>query len=936
MVGNNKGKNGKELPKGIGSSEEEDLMPKDYFDQSVTNPGFNIPPATPPASNPAPYSATEPEELPPESMQPLEDSAMNQPVQEGEMMSSDLMQELYASVGQRVEAERIAATQIDLDERDISHKASDILNDLESAIVTSLKDDMFINPTEEATIRDAMKRTGDTPEALVAIVGTHSYILYEKMKTNPSVAEAKKDVAAARALESTIYAAEMYSDRTFSDDNVYKIVKLQRLLKADISLIPELRDEAGNVLRKSLSERFKEFERVYYERGLNRKIYKLNNMESFDFTKEMKMQTSLVSVLESLQATVSNDMHIDDDELEYIQGVYNKAPLTKKELVSGMIFVLEKMTKFIENSDEYTNDERTEFKKYAVESAIKLKEKLVRKPSDESRESDIDAMIYNFGAKLNAPSCMIKEYKRAFTKAEYEGRFLNALSDILADWRVDPTEYMTFDNAAKAADMNFGECLEYASQIFLSKLREFDEEARTKAANLETRKTEAEVKSTITKKVATAIDALTTLVVYKLGKVPEKEDPLTKEYYELLGRLSYRVYKYDLSNQAFEGILKTPQGKEVVDRNMPEKCRERFKKEISPETSPGVTVESVIQQHIKDYNIMTALTAMDYVVAKQVLSERGFVEYNGQKVYKPFTNVAIVELMAGSGGKHCVVNVGTDNNSTIGLDQDSGFLGVHMGKSRRMKLDGSLDERVEKGIMLKIDPRKKEQEEIIFIHKSAIQEPAKKTARSDMPYVPLEINVDDTFGTLCEMYGLKSAALVRSPTPLFELECIRIFARENPLDVRVDPNKLKNAKAIYIPISRKERSMVDGTMYEGFAIIEPHWQGKFGKKNGTLMIPLRRASLVEGQSDYDLRKISERTIFASEAHLAATMNGTSPMYLYICANPDDKNYGAYLVFHDAEGTKPIRLNYMPYAILTGQPNSDLKIGDVRKHTPKQG
>lgn len=886
--------------KGQGKGPREDLMSEEAFEAVVVN-GMSHGDAQQDASTPA---AVDVSQVSQESVVPSPKIDMSGiPSSEGELMSPAMMQVLYGDTAGHGFTNEDVPPELNIGLLHITNRASDFLNDLEAAVNGSVKDDMEVDMNERATIWDAKKRTGSSHEAMVSLVANHLYILYHDIKNKPAADEAQKEAYAIKAIKTTMHAAKNFPmikgeeehPSTYSPDNVYKVVMLQNLVQAPLSRVSGLEAE------------FKKFEEKYKEYGFDKKLYALYP----HFSEDIRMQLSLMHVLKEISPTVIDDLNIDDSEINLVQERYSSSPITKYELLTGVISLLSSLLRQVENISWLSEGQREYFKGAAVDSAIRIRKEIRKKETDQSRDTDMDALLFKFGFSLGASEDKIKEYKKSFTKADYLGQFLNALDNILKDWVVQPQEYIMFDHVLMSADLSFGEGLDYASEILVRKLRDYEEGQRKALTGKGIVDMQKKAKMATRKQAQIAADALAALIVYRLGSFPKKGDNTTQAYFELLSRYASRIINYPLSNETFEKAIQNP---ENIQKTMKdgEFCRKRFMGEI-----PGTTTERMIQDEIERYGIATILRGLDYENAKRELEGKGFEMYVGQPIFLTSgIDVAVVKMIDAKQSQKCEVMVSIDGEADISFDQQTRMMGINLGKYRKMNISGKLEARVENGMITSIDTEKAGQEEILFIHKTALKEPEKKIEDAEQPFLPLKIEVDFTFQSFIDRYGLKNAAMVRGTSPFMDLDRVTRHAREKPGDLKFDGDAIKGAEALYLPLSNFASSSFNSTDYNGILMVEPsHDFTKWRRVNGSeMLIPLKRTYFIRN-GDYNIMGISQGQIIATESHYGVGNQQDEAMYLCICKNPKDANYGVTMLFMDT-GEKR-RINYVPFAVLAG-------------------
>ncbi|MBD3313240.1 hypothetical protein GF345_02260 [Candidatus Woesearchaeota archaeon] len=787
-------------------------------------------------------------------------------------------------------------------------RAGAYLTDLDAAVNASLRDDMSIDSDEKVTILETMNRTGASHEALVALVAKHSYELYQRVQDS-SMSETDKIAAGARAVEAAIDAAEMFPDSGYSTDNVYKIVKLTRLIKPDLDAVT------------GLQERYAELETKYKEEGLDKKIFTLDQP---DFTKEIGMQLSLIKILRNIYHTISDDLSVDDNEIVEIQARYNESPVSKYELVSGMATLLKNLGRQVQSMDSLNDEEKKNFKESAVRSAIKLKEELSFRSDDKSDPASMDSLIYELALDLDFDDESISEYRRSYSNADYLKQFLNAAEDIVADWEITPVEFTLYHEAMKSGDIGIEKALEYTSDIIVRNLRKYEHEQKEKTGNKE------EIKHNVEGKKNKATDMLATIITYWLGRLPQEGDSATDKYHMMLGKNGIRVRNYAKSKEFLESALQKPKNRAVARKGATQYVNSMRKPDEN-----GMTAEQRIQEHIEQYSIPTNLTSIDLEAAESILQGMGFVRYSGQTIHKTSgIDAAIVELRNGQEKQKCVVNVGTGKDSSI--YEEGGIVGINLGQCKLLNSHGSLEDNITKTLSMKVDTQKENQEDVIYIHEDALKEPKKKAkAGAEVkPYLPLNVQIDMTFGEFAREYDFESAVKARGVS-MMDLDQLAVYSRKNPSDVMLDVKKAMESRAIALPYSEFRESMYDSDKYTGIVVCEPMKGTKPVVEEGRISIPLRSANVIKG-NQYSLTAMGKGKLASMESHLSAGQNKDSPMHLTIYTDPknNSEHYGAHLTFTDEEGSKPIRLNYIGHVMLTGE-KPDMMYGSPVKHTPKK-
>lgn len=785
-------------------------------------------------------------------------------------------------------------------------RAGNTFNCLEAAVEAALSNDLRIDEYEATAIKDAMRRTNECPERVVAVVAENAFRLYNEIVTRNPDDRAQRREAAVNALWGIIEATKLFPDETYGKNNAFKVVKTARLFGNDL------------VMDAGLDAEYKRFEQVYKDEGLDRKLVGLTHP---NFSNKIGMHFSLIDALLRIYHTVSDDMSLSDDEIAHIQQVYETSPITKYDLVWGMTTILKDMIPEVEAMIDYNPEEKANFKMCAVQSAIDLREKIRQKESDKSRENQIDTLIYDFGVEEGHEE-LVAKYRKGFSREDHLHLLIDYIEEIVDDLKIDPWEYKTFCRTIEALDIPFEEALGYAAEILVEDLRKLHKKEGEKYA---------------LRRRADSADVITYMIMYRLGELPSKDNPMTKKEYDMLGKLVHRVLNYQKSQIDMDNEISSDPKQKSQQEYIPEWCRKRFTISKIEHEGQETTLEKIIQDGIKKYNIVTSMTGLDFAYAVNLLEQKGLVKYNGQELYAhEGLRIAVVEILAGTNGdKKCYVRIG--EGAYVIPDKETGIVGLSLGKYRVLKVGERLS-KFEQGYRMEIDPSKPNQRTLLFVPHSITEKPAeeRKEDQIQLGYCPLDLNINPTFEMIGKRTEMKSAVkIIGTESKRIDIDDLIGYQRtierllkmkgKDPAKVprvRIDHEALMKAQAIYIPmftVSEQEANAnitrkYQMTSYDGVAVIEPQPLGKIRKEeDGRILIPIKSAFIIKG-GEYDIKKAADSDL-TGQLHSGSVDTENPTMYLVLNTNPaQEKAQGASLKFIDAMG---IRLNYLPEAVYTG-------------------
>lgn len=806
---------------------------------------------------------------------------------------------------------------------DFGRRANMTFTYLEEAVKAALSDDLRVSRDEAVMLIDAAERTKSSNDQLIALVAKHAIEIYEKIVANNPQNIEERRKAATNAMLGILDATDLFPEEKYSRNNAFQVVRKSRLLKDDIELFPELKDELVK------------FEEIYKREGLGKKIV---GVAKINASRNLGMHLPLIEMLNQIYHTISDDLYINPNEMEVIQRGYEASPVTKYELIFGLIRDMELIIPQIESDKEHTLEEKSDFKKSAIESIINVAKGIERKNSDMSRESDWEREIYAFGISHERED-LVAEYRKAFSRADHIGEFLDSLQMIIKDWKIEPHEYKVFTSIMESMGVGFEEALGYTRDMLIARIRETHEKDPALANSMK----------------LSAMDMITTLMIYRLGELPSKENMLTRREYALLGDIVYRINNSHLSHDGIEAQLKNPEEKNRQDYKMPEWCRKRFKQRIAKD-SRTTSMEREIQEEIRANNIITALTGLKYDYAVNLLANDNnerFVPYIGQKLYKTRDiDLVVAQILGGTNGdKICLVRRGIGNDSYICVDEETGLIDFNIGEFRVLQADGNLSAKVEKSYKMQIDPNAKDPQTILFVPETITHEPKEKV--QDKPkkigYYPLDLEVNTTFEALGMIVDMKSAVgIVGFGPQALDIDDLPGYQRgidELLTNAKKDPKKTRlvtinrdimMAQRIYLPMRTVDVSTMDYhtyqmTSYYGAVALETVPGGVIEQENGTIRIPISKAYIMSG-INYDKTALEKGILKTNTCHAGSSNPEKPTMFLEIGLDRSNRDsYGVRLKFKDAPS---IMLNHLPEAIYTGNRNAIDVVGPSINHIPK--
>lgn len=754
---------------------------------------------------------------------------------------------------------------------------------LSDAIVSALSD-LSLDPVEKAVIKDAKKRLGASPEAIVSEVTHAVYQRVRNIQTSKKHSPEEKEMAAAKGLEAAIDSALMF-DNPLSRDRIYKIGKLYRMLKTNASLIP------------GLMEKLQPFEDEYVNKyHFDSKIITLTHP---NLSKELGMQLSLIETLKQLIGTVDTDLHVDPEEFTFIQGAYNQAPITKLELLKGLCYVLKGLYTQVESMEGFTEKEKDALRKKAVESAILVREELLIKTHDKSNPRDLDSEVYALGRNLGSDMSRIAKYKKSFENREFDQNFLNIAQGAVEDNRIDPLEYKLFHHELMLTDKGIEEGLMAVAELQAFRLKNLYEQRMKELGNNLNALQNAKRQDIINH-----MNPISELITYWLGAVPQKGNNTTAEYLKLIGKCAERLLDFETDKETFDK-------KQTTDADL-EKKGEFFVKKLQVKTEGKKTREMEIREGIMQYKLPAYSMSVDEKVLDGFMGQNNFIELVPGKETHHFSGgpIAVAQKM----GDHYVVFIGGKKTSSFGRDYQTGLVTVNLGRHVMLTNAGKLENIVnDNGMLVHIDSTDPKETTRVFMEKGYFDKPtAQETLQEDAKYLPLFVTGDDTFTGFGTTFGLQSVAEVSGIHNVSDTDTIKSYAAARPGKVRINYDEATKPGILVLPLLNGGQSDYCN-QNDGMVLAKVKTDEAPRKINGSkMLIPLESAGFVRGRG-YNVKQFVHGEVFAETVYRPTE----EKMYLNLCTDPNDPLFGTHLVFMNAEKTETKRVNFSPFTMMKG-------------------